>query len=237
MTIKAITFDIDDTLWDNAPVMARLEPAHYQWLDAQIHHAQRVPLEEYMHRRQAFSEANPDVRGDHTEVRRRVLHQIVCEQGVKEPLATQLTERAIHYMLALRHQIEPYEESEPLLEMLAQHYPLAVITNGNVDIRRLPLGRHFDAIFNAGELGMSKPSPKVFHAALAALGEDIRPEEAIHVGDSWAHDALAAHNAGMKAAWIDVHDQRHECPEGVYRLTHVRELPALLNQLNNNKSL
>ncbi|WP_414502135.1 HAD family hydrolase [Zymobacter sp. IVIA_5232.4 C2] len=232
MTIKAITFDIDDTLWDNAPVMARLEPAHYQWLDEQIHHAQRVPLDEYMRRRQDFSEAHPDVRGDHTEVRRRVLHQIVREQGIEEPLATQLTERAIHYMLALRHQIEPYEESEALLETLSKRYPLAVITNGNVDMRRLPLGRHFDAIFNAGELGMSKPSPKVFHAALAALGDDIRPEDAIHVGDSWAHDALAAHGAGMKAAWIDVHDQHHECPEGVYRLNHVRELPALLAQLN-----
>ena len=232
MPIKAITFDIDDTLWDNAPVMARLEPAHYGWLDSRIHHAQRVPLDEYRRRRQAFSEAHPDISGNHTAVRRHVLHQIVCEQGIKEPLATQLTERTIHYMLALRHQVEPYEEAEALLETLAQHYPLAVITNGNVDMRRLPLGRHFSAIFNAGELGMSKPSAAVFRTALAALGEHISPEEALHVGDSWAHDALAAHGAGMKAAWIDVNDQRHECPEGVYRLMHVRELPALLARLN-----
>lgn len=232
MPIKAITFDIDDTLWENAPVMARLEPAHYSWLDTQIHHAHAVPLEDYALRRKAFSQAHPDIRGDHTAVRRHVLHSIILEQGIPEPQATQLTERTVDYMLALRHQVEPFEDVDRLLETLSHDYPLAVITNGNVDVRRLTIGRHFDAVFNAGELGMSKPSPDVFHAALTALGDGILPEHALHVGDSWEHDVLAAHAAGMQAAWIDIHNEQTPCPQGVYRLTHVRELPALLHQLS-----
>lgn len=231
MPIKAITFDIDDTLWENTPVMAHLEKEHYRWLDAKIHQARSVPLAAYSRRRQAFCEAHPDIAGDHTAVRRHVLHAIIREQGIDEPRAMQLTERTVHYMLALRHRVEPFKEVDDLLDALARDYLLAVITNGNVDMRRLPLGRHFDAVFNAGELGMSKPSSDVFHAALTALGDGIAPEDALHVGDSWEHDALAAHAAGMQAAWIDVHDEHHPCPEGIYRLTHVRELPALLARL------
>lgn len=227
MPIKALTFDIDDTLWDNTPVMARVEPEHYAWLDAHTDLAQRFPIEEYEARREAFAAAHPERRGDFTWIRRQVLEALLREHGLEAPDAQAMAERTVHYMLALRHQVTPFEEVEPMLDALRQQYSLAVITNGNVDVRRLPLGRHFDAVFNAGELGLPKPNKRIFEKALAALG-GVAPEEAVHIGDSWTEDALAAHAAGMTAVWIDVHDVQHDCPAGIHRIRHVRELPALL---------
>lgn len=230
MPIKALTFDIDDTLWDNTPVMANVEPSHYAWLDTQTGLASRVPIEAYHQRRLAFAQSHPERGGDFTWIRRQVLYALLKEHGLDEPKARALAERTVHYMLALRHQVTPFDEVEPMLETFGQHYQMAVITNGNVDVRRLPLGRHFDAVFNAGEEGMPKPDPRIFDKALAALG-GIAPQEAIHIGDSWTEDALAAHAAGLQAVWIDIYNQRHECPPGIHRIQHVRELPALLAQI------
>lgn len=230
MPIKALTFDIDDTLWDNTPVMAHVEPCHYDWLDAQTGLARRVSLEEYHQRRLAFAQAHPERRGDFTWIRQQVLYALLKEHGLEEARARALAERTVHYMLALRHQVTPFEEVEPMLDAFGQRYRMAVITNGNVDVRRLPLGRHFDAVFNAGEECMPKPDPRIFAKALDALG-NIAPEDAIHIGDSWTEDALAAHAAGLQAVWIDVHNLQRECPAGIHRIRHVRELPALLAKI------
>ncbi|MED5250666.1 MAG: HAD family hydrolase, partial [Pseudomonadota bacterium] len=32
VTLDAITFDLDDTLWDNQGVMLKTEEGHYRWL-------------------------------------------------------------------------------------------------------------------------------------------------------------------------------------------------------------
>ncbi|ANF56759.1 HAD family hydrolase [Halotalea alkalilenta] len=230
MRLDALTFDIDDTLWDNGPVMAHLEAEHYRWLDERIQHADAFPLEEYAARRMAFAATLTDRRGDVTYVRREVLHRILLEHGIQEPDARALTEQAINYMLELRHRVEPYPEVDPLLEALAKRYRLAVITNGNVDVTRLPLARHFDVCFKAGEIGMPKPDERVFLHALEALG-GIDPRHAIHVGDSWEHDIEPAARLGMQAVWIDIFDQPRPLPGNVHRVRHVRELPKVLERL------
>ncbi|MGJ7458186.1 HAD family hydrolase [Halomonas sp. RA08-2] len=257
MRLEAITFDLDDTLWDNGGVMRRTEDGHYAWLDAALadwveerrekrlgeqgeaahpagargRFAEHFPLEAFIERRQRLAGAHPLRRGDFTWLRRRALEELLGEFGLAVEHAEHWALRAMERFMALRHEVRPHDEVEALLSELGKRYRLASITNGNVDVTRLALGRHFLVTVAAGEMLAPKPDPRPFLAALARLGAP--PSRALHVGDSWAEDALPARRLGMQAAWIGPDDRA--LPAGIHRLDHVRELPALIAWLDKRR--
>ncbi|HEX8338104.1 MAG TPA: HAD family hydrolase [Pyrinomonadaceae bacterium] len=63
------------------------------------------------------------------------------------------------------------------------------------------LAELFDVIIDSHLVGVKKPDPAIFRRALERLG--VEPGEAVFVGDSYAHDALAAQAAGMRAVLLD----------------------------------
>jgi putative hydrolase of the HAD superfamily len=63
------------------------------------------------------------------------------------------------------------------------------------------LAERFDVVVDSHLVGVSKPDPAIFRHALGLLG--VEPHEAVFVGDSYAHDALAARAAGMHAVLLD----------------------------------
>ncbi|WP_253447696.1 HAD family hydrolase [Halomonas sp. Y3] len=253
MRLEAITFDLDDTLWDNGGVMQRTETGHYAWLDQALNEwregrlgeqgggappadaagrfAERFPLEAFIAHRLRLAAKHPLRRGDFTWLRHRALGELLEAYGLPPEQAAHWARRAMERFMALRHEVVPFEEVEALLEALGRRYRLASITNGNVEIARLPLGRHFPVAIAAGELLAPKPDPRPFLAALARLG--TTPSRALHVGDHWEDDALAARRLGMQAAWIGPDDR--PLPGGIHRLDHVRELPALIRWLERQR--
>jgi putative hydrolase of the HAD superfamily len=83
------------------------------------------------------------------------------------------------------------------------------------------LGRMFDLTVDSHLVGCRKPDPAIFRLALGRLG--VEAGEAAFVGDSYAHDALAARAAGMRAILLDPLDLH---PESV--CTRIRRLGDLL---------
>ena len=74
------------------------------------------------------------------------------------------------------------------------------------------LGGRFDAVVDSHLVGVSKPDPAIFRHALGLL--EVGPHEAVFVGDSYAHDALAARAAGMRPVLLDPLDLHPgaDCP-------------------------
>ncbi|HWS89214.1 MAG TPA: HAD family hydrolase [Pyrinomonadaceae bacterium] len=74
------------------------------------------------------------------------------------------------------------------------------------------LAHRFDVIVDSHLVGVSKPDPAIFRHALGLLG--VEPGEAVFVGDSYAHDALAARAAGLRPVLLDPLDLHPEadCP-------------------------
>jgi putative hydrolase of the HAD superfamily len=74
------------------------------------------------------------------------------------------------------------------------------------------LGGRFDLLVDSHLVGCKKPDPAIFRLALERLG--VEPSEAVFVGDSYAHDALAARAAGLRAVLLDPLDLHPEaaCP-------------------------
>ena len=65
----------------------------------------------------------------------------------------------------------------------------------------LGAGSLFENVFVSSRVGYAKPEPQIFHAALQC--HDLKPEHALHVGDSESNDLDGAARAGLKGILID----------------------------------
>ncbi|MBA3521405.1 MAG: HAD family hydrolase [Gemmatimonadales bacterium] len=62
------------------------------------------------------------------------------------------------------------------------------------------LRHHFDVVVDSALVGVEKPDPAIFRAALEAL--EVAPGEALYVGDLYQVDVLGARAAGMDAVLL-----------------------------------
>ena len=200
--IRAITFDLDNTLWDVEPVLLRAEQAQYQWLEE---NRPRVTeefdgdaLREFRFR---AHQSLPELAHQISKIRIRVLYEIQLSCGYSEQLAREGAQTAFDAFLKVRHQVQPYERSLDVLETLAQRYILGALSNGNADIYKTDIGEYFDFAFSAEQLDASKPLPDMFHAAIEESGAAAR--EIVHVGDNPEHDILGAQEVGMFTVWMN----------------------------------
>ncbi|MBS8267663.1 HAD family hydrolase [Halomonas litopenaei] len=236
--LKAITFDLDDTLWDNSGVMQRTEQGHVDWLTEHLGAWQRareepltppISLADYLRERQALARRSWSRRGDFSWLRERTLIQLLEESGVNRAAAHWWAALAMQRFHTLRILVTPFPDTDAMLERLKGRYRLGSITNGNVAFHRLPLARHFQARIAAGEMFAPKPDPRPFLAMLARL--QVKACETLHVGDSWEEDVLPAIRLGLRAIWIAPPEaETAPLPRGVTRLSLVTELAALLGE-------
>jgi putative hydrolase of the HAD superfamily len=93
-----------------------------------------------------------------------------------------------------------------LTELRRRGVPLALVTNGDATqqrdkIERHDLARFFDAILVEGEFGVGKPDEAVYRHVLESLG--LTPEEALMVGDHLEWDVGAPQRLGLTGVWMD----------------------------------
>jgi len=120
--------------------------------------------------------------------------------------------------------------AERTLEALHPKYKLAVISNATSDLcrrilRENGLDKLFEVIVVSRDLGIRKPDPRIFHYALEKL--QVKPNEAVHVGDSLEEDVLGARRTGLRAIWIK--GESKEDVEEADRVIHaITELPRII---------
>ncbi len=88
---------------------------------------------------------------------------------------------------------------------------------------------HFSGWAFSDEVGHYKPSPRIFEAALDALG--VRPAEAVHVGDLRRTDVAGARGIGMRTVrYRGLHDDAGADGEGEaeFIVDSHRDLPDLI---------
>ncbi|MFI5674659.1 HAD family hydrolase [Streptomyces cellulosae] len=121
----------------------------------------------------------------------------------------------------------------PALDALAASHRHAVLSNSSIHVqdRKLrALGVHdrFEVILCAAELGVSKPEAAAFLAVCDAL--ELAPHQVAYVGDHPEIDGRGAADAGLLSVWIDRGDvyATVEPPVGPRRIASLAELPAIL---------
>jgi HAD superfamily hydrolase (TIGR01549 family) len=91
------------------------------------------------------------------------------------------------------------------LETLYGRFKLAIVSNSMSGVPRLflekcDLIKYFDVVVISRDVGFRKPDPRIFNYALREL--NVKPSEAVHVGDLLREDIFGAKNVGMKAIWV-----------------------------------
>ncbi|MCQ6256313.1 HAD family hydrolase [Pseudomonas sp. Q11] len=227
MTIELITFDLDDTLWDTAPVIASAEAVLRQWLTDNAPTLGSVPVEHLFTIREQVLREEPGLKHRISALRRRVLFRALQDAGYDQWRASELADEAFETFLHARHQLEIFPEVQPTLEVLANHFALGVVTNGNADVRRLGLADYFKFALCAEDIGIAKPDARLFHEALQRGGATA--QTAVHIGDHPGDDIAGAQQAGLRAIWFNPAGKAWDAeraPDAEIR--SLTELPGLL---------
>jgi len=222
--IKAITLDLDDTLWPIWPTIERAENALHHWL------GEHAPMTAALYSspgalreiRDYMATNKPELKHDLSAVRRESIRLAMYRAG-ENPL---LADEAFEVFFAERQRVELFDDALESLEFLSARFPLASLSNGNADLARVGLSKYFRAAVTARDFGVGKPDPRIFHAVAGAL--EVMPGDILHVGDDATLDVLGAVNAGMQAAWVNRAD--HLWPHEIkphLMLTNLTELCEL----------
>jgi putative hydrolase of the HAD superfamily len=133
----------------------------------------------------------------------------------------------------------------PALDTLAGTHRHSVLSNSSIRVqdyklRVLGVRDRFESLLCAAELGVSKPAAEAFHAACDAL--ELPPHQVAYVGDHPEIDGQGAADAGLFSVWIDRAGMSADTPPGtdaapdrlpdqlvgLRRIASLAELPAIL---------
>jgi putative hydrolase of the HAD superfamily len=200
--LRAVAFDLDNTLWDVDPVLARAEERWLAWLRE---HCPRIPerlsLDDLRASRLALAAREPHNAHDFSYLRIASLAQHARECGYDESIS----EAAFEIFIAARNQLDLFADVRPGLNRLRARYALASLSNGNADLGRIGAADLFSVSLNARSVGAAKPDRRCFERLVQDL--NLAPHEVIYVGDDPLLDVEAARSAGLLTAWMNRTDQ------------------------------
>jgi putative hydrolase of the HAD superfamily len=138
-----------------------------------------------------------------------------------------------------------HDDAIAALDALATELPrvrLGVITNGELDyqlakLERLGILDRFEHVIASGDVGVTKPDPRIFRSAVDRFAADAPVAWAAYVGDRLRTDAVGAASAGLVGVWLHRADAPMTADEeadaaasAVLEITSLAELPHLLTQ-------
>ena len=203
--IKAVLFDLDDTLFDHRGCAREALTAVHQ-SDERLRALPFVALEE---RHTTFLEAlHADVMLGRMpiEVARRERFRRLLGAAGASPEAAAATAIAALYRDTYRAVRRAIAGAAALLGAIEPHASIAIVSNNLLEeqqdkLKTCGLDRFVDVLVVSEEAGVSKPDPAIFQIALERLR--VLPAEAVMVGDSWQADIAGALAAGVHAIWFN----------------------------------
>ena len=196
--IRAVSLDLDDTLWPVLPTLKAAEAAQHDFLclhapataallqDKAVAHAIRQSVrDDFVH-----------MAHDMTHFRQQFIRRALLKAGDDEALVAP----TFAQFYAARNRVTWFAEVEDALAWLSSRYPLVAISNGNARLDLVGLAPWFAASASAHEVGAAKPDARIFNAASQALNLPLAAF--LHVGDDAALDIVGALDCGMQAAWV-----------------------------------
>jgi putative hydrolase of the HAD superfamily len=226
LPIRAISLDLDDTLWPFAPIGGRIEHALHGWfVEHSPRTAERFPIEQMRALRERVFAEFPEHAHDLGLLRRLTIERALHESGDDPAMAS----AAYEIFFRERNRVDFYPDAQDGLQRIAARLPVAALTNGNADLAAIGIASLFQFQLGAREFGVGKPEPAIFLETCRRLG--VEPHEVLHVGDHPYMDVAGAARAGLRSCWIDRGE--HEWPRDLAPADlHFTTLTALADWLD-----
>lgn len=229
---QAISFDLDDTLYDNRPVLKRAEASLMAFLAQEYCETRRWQRADWIALKAALLSKYPELIHDTTAARFVMLEQGLLTLGYSRADAEIGAQRGLEHFLKDRSNFTVSPSIITMLEELGGRYPLIGLTNGNVDADKIGLDSLFKFVLHPGDGTRKKPYPDMFYSACRRL--DIAHQALLHVGDSYLNDVQGARMAGCQSIWLNPAFGRDSVDKGCGMLPHVEigdisELAVLLS--------
>ncbi len=199
--IKAVFFDVDDTLYDST---FQAESARRNAIKAMIEAGLNLTEETAMRSlRRIVRRFGSNYLGHFNELLRESGYN-----GNPRIMAAGL----IAYHNTKLTCLVPFRDTVPtLLSLRDRNYKLGIITNGLAvkqweKLIRLGIQHFFDSVIISEEIGREKPDPRIFKLAIDSL--KCKPSEAMMVGDRIDRDIVGAKKIGMLTVQILKGNQR-----------------------------
>ena len=217
MNIKAVIFDIDDTLVDRKTAFLRF--CHYlidKYSAIYPYSIDKDDLISYMIEIDASGYGG--LKNFIPELNKVWNLPVSCDEFIKE-------RNSIFGKFTV-----PFPEAYEVLKYLKAKYKLGVVTNGYSQVQRekirvAGLADYFDDIIVSEEAGIAKPDPRVFLISCDNLG--VKPEESVLVGDYYPNDIAGAISAGITPIWICNSPDAYREYTGI-RISSLKELMQIL---------
>ncbi|MDA9989108.1 HAD family hydrolase, partial [Luminiphilus sp.] len=179
-SVRLITFDLDDTLWDVKPALVAADAAQWRYLTARF---PKEPLRELADQQAGTLRAEilaekPMLAHYISQFREAFIYRLLLRSGQSKTTATEAASEAFAAFYAERHKVALFEDAATALSTLSQDYLLGALTNGNADVRKTPIASYFSYAWRAEEFGISKPDILLFHRVFEQAG--VAANEVIH---------------------------------------------------------
>jgi putative hydrolase of the HAD superfamily len=233
LPFHAISFDLDDTLYSNHPIMQTTDKKMVGYFtrvlaDYGIDTAKMSFNFRYWFpfRQQAIARW-PLLKHDVGLLRQKSYLLGALALGLDSGAAEEFANSALAYFIQQRSNFTLPQHTHDFLAYLKRKRPLAAITNGNVDTDKIGISQYFSHHFHASIENRLKPDADMFNKTCLAL--DIKPAELLHVGDCGKNDVLGGINAGCQTAWLNqYHVGKPLTVLPTLALDHVEQLASIV---------
>lgn len=180
MTVRAVLFDLDDTLF-----------AYREYARAGLRSA-------------ADRLAEKTGARYHEELERMYFEEGITEGTFdrlldRHDLSADLTQALVDAYHDATSPLSPYPETERVLSELGDRYQLGLVTDGrggHAKLKRLDIEEYFDAVMVTPTVDATKGDPQVFETVLSTLS--VPADSAVYVGDDPRFDFQVPNDLGME---------------------------------------
>ena len=242
MDIRALLFDVNGTLIDieTDEGLEEIYRAIGHFLTYQgiaLHRWEVRDLYFQIMERQRATSAETFAEWDAVELWREFLH--IKASDYTRSLPTEKLEQLPLFLAELhrgiaRKRLRLYPQVQETLDQLRSRYSMAVVSDAQSayaipELYAVELLKYFDPIIVSGDYGYRKPDARLFQKALDAL--QVRPEQALFLGNDLYHDIFGAQQVGMKAIFIayDSENMSYQTISPDYTIYRFADLPEAVN--------
>ncbi|HIH4848618.1 TPA: 5-amino-6-(5-phospho-D-ribitylamino)uracil phosphatase YigB [Morganella morganii] len=200
--VRAMTFDLDDTLYDNRPVMDKTEEEVIAFIRQYDPRFSELPADYINVFRDRIRRQQPEIFHDVSRWRLLSWRTFFLHYGYTAARAQAGADAVMAHFAQWRSRIDVPQSTHDTLTALAAKIPLVAITNGNMEPEKCGLADYFTFILKAGPDGRAKPFCDMYRTAAQRLA--LPAENILHVGDNLNTDVEGALCSGMQACWLNL---------------------------------